>query len=239
MLKLKKVIGICSLGLCIVMTAGGNSNTKGASLEETQAQAEEMTKTNTMEDKSESSLIDTYKQYEEFGMKYNESDNRFYYNGKLVRKFTDKKDADGNINGFSFADGEVDVKAKRDESNKLIELEELSKEDFDKNTESLKSTQKLGDTQSFEEGNSELPDETLEDYQEYGISYNKDSKIWQYEGKDIYIFYDPDGYKMIQGNVKTTDSVSLKVERNSKGKIEKVLTMESDEINLYAKKLLQ
>ena len=77
MLKLKKVIGICSLGLCIVMTAGGNSNTKGASLEETQAQAEEMTKTNTMEDKSESSLIDTYKQYEEFGMKYNESDNRF------------------------------------------------------------------------------------------------------------------------------------------------------------------
>ena len=44
---------------------------------------------------------------------------------------------------------------------------------------------------------------------------------------------------MIQGNVKTTDSVSLKVERNSKGKIEKVLTMESDEINLYAKKLLQ
>ena len=84
-----------------------------------------------------------------------------------------------------------------------------------------------------------MPDETLEDYQEYGISYNKDSKIWQYEGKDIYIFYDPDGYKMIQGNVKTTDSVSLKVERNSKGKIEKVLTMESDEINLYAKKLLQ
>ena len=75
-------------------------------------------------------------------------------------------------------------------------------------------------------------------YQEYGVSYNKEKKLWQYDGKDIYIFYDPDGYKMIQGNVKSTDGVSLKVIRNSQGKIDNVKTMKNDEINLYAKELL-
>lgn len=43
---------------------------------------------------------------------------------------------------------------------------------------------------------------------------------------------------MIQGNVKSTDGVSLKVIRNSQGKIDNVKTMKNDEINLYAKELL-
>lgn len=237
MLKMRKIGMICFLGLCIVMTGGWNGKNEKEGMDATQSQAEEMTTTDT-EDESQLDFANNYKQYEKFGMKYNENDNRFYYDGKLVRKFKDKKDAEGNINGFSFADGEVDITARRDESGQLIGLEKSSEEDFQKNTEDLKSTQNLGDTQSFEEGNEDLPDETLKDYQEYGVSYNKEKKLWQYDGKDIYIFYDPDGYKMIQGNVKSTDGVSLKVIRNSQGKIDNVKTMKNDEINLYAKELL-
>lgn len=237
MSKLRKSIIISFLSLCIVITGGCNGKQEKERSDAVQVQAEEMTTTDT-ENESQFNFADGYKQYETFGMKFNKNENRFYYDGKLVRKFKDIKDAEGNINGFSFSDGEVDITAKRDKSYQLIGLEKSSEEDFEKTTENLKATQDLGDAQSFEEGNGNLPDETLKDYQEYGVSYNKEKKLWQYDGKDIYIFYDPDGYKLFQGNVKITDGVSLKVLRNSKGRIENIVTMKDDEIDLYAKELL-
>ena len=36
-----------------------------------------------------------YEKYEKYGLKYNNEEKRFYYEGKLVRKFSDKKDEIG------------------------------------------------------------------------------------------------------------------------------------------------
>ena len=68
---------ICFLGLCIVMIGGCNSNKEKEGTDAARSQAEEMTTTDT-EDESQIDFANSYKQYEKFGMKFNENENRFY-----------------------------------------------------------------------------------------------------------------------------------------------------------------
>lgn len=182
--------------------------------------------------------LEEYKQYEKYGMKYNENEQRFYYNGKLVRKFTDIKDSSGTINGFSFDSGDVDIEAKRDSSNSLIGLEVLSKEKFDENTNRLRQMDNMN-IQSFEGGYTETADDTLKDYISYGIVYNNNKKLWQYNDKDIYIFYDEQGQKLIQGNAENDNNISLEVKRGLNGKIEKLSIIPSVYVKSYAKELME
>ena len=59
----------------------------------------------------------TYAQYEPFGLSYNESDGRLYYQGKKVRNFEDLYPIDTNSSAgtvYQMPDGEVDVRAIRE-----------------------------------------------------------------------------------------------------------------------------
>ena len=73
----------------------------------------------------------------------------------------------------------------------------------------------------------------------YGVIYDSERELWRYEDKDIYIFYDQDGYKLIQGDVNIKNSVSLKVERNQDGKIEKLVKLNENEVASYTKEIIQ
>ena len=190
-------------------------------------------------DTTDASDSKKYEKYETYGLKYNNEEKRFYYEGKLVRKFSDKKDASGNTEGFSFSDGEIDIEAQRSKTYKLEGLKVLTKEEFDKNTEKLKETIILNGVQSFEAGDDKVKDDTLEDYSLYGVIYDSERELWRYEDKDIYIFYDQDGYKLIQGDVNIKNSVSLKVERNQDGKIEKLVKLNENEVASYTKEIIQ
>lgn len=93
----------------------------------------------------------TYAQYEPFGLSYNESDGRLYYQGKKVRNFEDLYPIDTNSSAgtvYQMPDGEVDVRAIRelndpikrnadgsfDPSGRLVGLEALSRQEFDQRT---------------------------------------------------------------------------------------------------------
>ena len=159
--------------------------------------------------------------------------------GVKVSEIYEAKDASGNTEGFSFSDGEIDIEAQRSKTYKLEGLKVLTKEEFDKNTEKLKETIILNGVQSFEAGDDKVKDDTLEDYSLYGVIYDSERELWRYEDKDIYIFYDQDGYKLIQGDVNIKNSVSLKVERNQDGKIEKLVKLNENEVASYTKEIIQ
>lgn len=181
--------------------------------------------------------ISEYRQYEDYGLNYDKDKERFYYNGKLVRRFKDVKDREGNINGFSFENGEIDLKVDRDTSYKLIGISVLSQEEFDKNTEEMKLVKSL-DATAHEEGDDKVGDDTLNEYQNYGVSYDEKQGIWKYNETAIYVFYDENGSKIIQGDVDDKKNVSLIVERDAQDKIVRISEIDSNDISTYVKKLL-
>lgn len=234
MKKKNIIIGLTCLVAVITVACGTSEKEDGQS----NIQAIEKSNDNNT-DTIEAFDYKKYEEYEKYGLKYNKEQKRFYYEGKLVRKFSDKKDASGNTEGFSFSDGEIDIKAQRSKSYKLEGLKVLSKEEFDKNTEQLKETIILNGAQSFEAGDDKVKDDTLKDYSSYGVIYDSEKEIWRYEDKDIYIFYDQEGYKMIQGDADINNSISLKVERNQDGKIEKLVELNEKEVISYTKEIIQ
>lgn len=73
-----------------------------------------------------------YSVYEKYGLLYEDENDRYTYNGSVVRFFNDP------IAGASFTNfftGAVDIEAVYDEENNLIGIKECSKEVYDRHTQ--------------------------------------------------------------------------------------------------------
>lgn len=176
----------------------------------------------------ESQTIDLsqYDEYEQFGLKYNKTKERFYYNDKLVRYFKDVVNADGNTITFSYIDGEVDLIAKRNTSYQLEGID-IDK-NFDQRTKEIADTQKaLNGATSFEEG-TPVNDDSLKSYENYGIKYEDDLDLWSYDGQIIHSLYD-EGYQTYLSNKNEAkkSNLSLIVNRDNNEEIQGISEMDS------------
>ena len=70
---------------------------------------------------------------------------------------------------------------------------------------------------SFEQGDPNYRDDSLDAYAEFGVSYDKTSNHWMYGKKPIYILYDKERYTFCDKGV--SDGVSLNVVRDKDGNI--------------------
>lgn len=177
--------------------------------------------------------------YEPYGMTYDTEKDRFFYNGQVVRYFKDQINSN-ETNGFSYDDGVIDVEPIRDEDGTLTGLKQSSDADFNARTkeqEALKAElEKAGITAgsgSFEQGDPNYRDDSLDAYTEFGVSYDKSSNHWMYGEKPIYILYDKEHYTFCDKGV--GDGVSLNVVRDKAGNIEKLVSVDKGELEQFVK----
>lgn len=82
-----------------------------------------------------------YEEYEEFGLIYNIEQERFYYDGKLVRYFEDIYSGDYSLNKrmtiVAYENGKIDVHTISDENGVIIGVEVYDQAGFDGNTKKL------------------------------------------------------------------------------------------------------
>ena len=182
-------------------------------------------------------IAEKYSIYAPYGMTYDTKKDRFFYNGQVVRYFKDQINSD-ETNGFSYDDGVIDVEPIRDESGTLTGLKQSSDADFNAHTkeqEALKT--ELGkagittDSGSFEQGDPNDHDDSLNAYTEFGVSYDKTSNHWVYGKKTIYILYDKGHCTFCNKGV--SDGVSLNVVRDEDGNIEKLVSVDKEELEQF------
>ena len=184
-------------------------------------------------------IAEKYSIYEPYGMTYDTEKDRFFYNGQVVRYFKDQINSN-ETNGFSYDDGVIDVEPIRDEDGTLTGLKQSSDADFNARTkeqEELKAElEKAGITAgsgSFEQGDPNYRDDSLDAYTEFGVSYDKTSNHWMYGEKPIYILYDKEHYTFCDKGV--SDGVSLNVVRDKAGNIEKLVSVDKGELEQFVK----
>lgn len=184
-------------------------------------------------------IAEKYSIYASYGMTYDTEKDRFFYNGQVVRYFKDQINSN-ETNGFSYDDGVIDVEPIRDEEGTLTGLKQSSDADFNAHTkeqEALKAElEKAGITAgsgSFEQGDPNYRDDSLDAYTEFGVSYDKTSNHWVYGKKPIYILYDKDHCTFCNKSV--SDGVSLNVVRDENGNIEKLVSVDKEELEQFVK----
>ena len=184
-------------------------------------------------------IAEKYSIYEPYGMTYDTEKDRFFYNGQVVRYFKDQINSN-ETNGFSYDDGVIDVEPIRDKDGTLTGLKQSSDADFNARTkeqEALKAElEKAGITAgsgSFEQGDPNYRDDSLDAYTEFGVSYDKTSNHWMYGEKPIYILYDKEHYTFCDKGV--SDGVSLNVIRDKAGNIEKLVSVDKGELEQFVK----
>ena len=184
-------------------------------------------------------IAEKYSIYEPYGMTYDMGKDRFFYNEQVVRYFKDQISSN-ETNGFSYDDGVIDVEPIRDEAGTLTGLKQSSDADFNAHTkeqESLKAElEKAGITAgsgSFEQGDLNYRDDSLDAYTEFSVSYDKTSNHWMYGEKPIYILYDKEHYTFCDKSV--SDGVSLNVVRDKDGNIEKLVPVDKGELEQFVK----
>lgn len=184
-------------------------------------------------------IAEKYSIYEPYGMTYDTEKDCFFYNGQVVRYFKDQINSN-ETNGFSYDDGVIDVEPIRDEDGTLTGLKQSSDADFNARTkeqEALKAElEKAGITAgsgSFEQGDPNYRDDSLDAYTEFGVSYDKTSNHWMYDEKPIYILYDKERYTFCDKGV--SDGVSLNVVRDKAGNIEKLVSVDKGELEQFVK----
>jgi len=74
---------------------------------------------------------------------------------------------------------------------------------------------------------------SLDVYTTFGISYDKTSDNWIYDGKIIHILYDADHNTYCDNSA--SDGINLKVIRDKNGNIEKLVKTEAQELEQYVK----
>ena len=79
-------------------------------------------------------IAKAYSIYESYGMTYDKENDRFSYNGQIVRCFKDQLSAEGT-RSFFFDGGVIDVEAVRDVNGTLTGLKQSSDADFKARTE--------------------------------------------------------------------------------------------------------
>lgn len=178
-----------------------------------------------------------YAVYEPYGMSYDVEKDRFFYAGQMVRYFKDQLSAD-HTNGFYYADGVIDVKPVRDSGGALIGLQQASEEEFANRTQQQQQMDAefaaagvSGESGSVELGDLSLPDDSLNDYRSFGVSYQASTGHWMYEGQPIHILYDEDHYTFCDNGV--SDGVSLTVFRNAGGNIERLVPTDAAQLEEY------
>lgn len=204
-----------------------NESDEAVSAEE-QAKAEEIRR---ME------IAEQYFIYETYGMSYDKEKDRFFYNGHMVRYFKDQVSAD-DTNAFFFDDGVVDVEPIRDANGTLTGVKQSSDVNFKARTgreEEIKAEFEAagitGVNSSFELGDQNDRDDSLDAYTAFGVSYDKTFDNWMYEGKIIHILYDAD--HNIYYNDSVNDGINIKVIRDKKGNIEKLEEADEQELVQY------
>ena len=184
-------------------------------------------------------IAEKYSIYAPYGMTYDTEKDRFFYNEQVVRYFKDQINSN-ETNGFSYDDGVIDVEPIRDKDGTLTGLKQSSDADFNARTkeqEALKAElEKAGITAgsgSFEQGDPNYRDDSLDAYTEFGVSYDKTSNHWMYGEKPIYILYDKEHYTFCDKGA--SDGVSLNVIRDKAGNIEKLVSVDKGELEQFVK----
>lgn len=177
-----------------------------------------------------------YSIYKKFGLSYDEEKDRFFYEGKMVRFFSDKI-SEENTNAFFYADGIIDLNPLRDASGKLTGLTPASETEFENHTakqheteEELKNAGAADIAGSFELGNPDEKDDTLSAYSDYGVSYDLSTDNWIYNDEVIHFFYDADT-SMTYIDCKAADGLDLEVVRDKKGNVKKIVNMTDEEVS--------
>lgn len=232
-MKKKNFFTITAIAACLALAGGlfysNHQNIALANKKENISTQEEFS--SNLGEVNQSIDISQYNQYEQFGLKYDKTNERFYYNGKLVRYFKDVINADGITIGFSYSDGEVDLIVKRSISYKLEGIE--VDKNFDQRTKEIAKNQKaLNGATSYEEG-TPVKDGSLEIYENYGIKYEKDLNLWSYDGRIIHTLYD-ENYQTYLSNKEEAkkSNLSLIVNRNDN---EEILSISEMDTALYNK----
>ena len=197
---------------------------------EEQARAEEIRR---------AEIAEQYSVYEPYGMTYDEEKDRFFYQGQMVRCFKDQVSAE-HTNAFFFDEGTVDVEPVRDTKGALIGLEQSSDADFKARTEKQEEIKAefnaagiTGNSGSFEMGDPNYRDDSLDAYTAFGVSYDQSTQKWMYDGKIIHILYDADHNTYCDSSA--SDGINLKVVRDKSGNIEKLMETEAQELEQYVK----
>lgn len=75
-------------------------------------------------------IANEYSIYEKYGLTYEKDEDMFYYDGKTVKSFFDKKD-DNSYFLFTRPNGLVNIKAIRNEANDLVGIIKISKKEYE------------------------------------------------------------------------------------------------------------
>lgn len=202
------------------------------------------------EQENKEEIAKKYSEYEKYGLTYDKITNNFYYEGKSVSFFVDKLDEKGTYNFFTRPNGDIALKAVRNSDNELMGISSVSKEEYDKwtgATEEMQTTNVSSSTSdieveradntinrratAFSKTNSNYVDKSLNDYLDYGVSYDKENTQWLFNSKPIHFLSD-DGNKTYFNNSEnvTKRGVSLKVVRKADGQIIKLVEITDEEI---------
>ena len=197
---------------------------------EEQAKAEEIRR---------SEIAEQYSIYEPYGMTYDQEKDRFFYKSQMVRYFKDQISPE-NANSFFYEDGVVDVEPIRDANGSLTGLKQSSDADFNARTEKQKGLKEefdaagiTGNSGSFELGDPNYRDDSLDAYTAFGVSYDQPTQKWMYDGKPIHILYDADHDTYCDNGI--SDGINLKVIRDKNGNIEKLVETAAQELEQYVK----
>lgn len=172
-------------------------------------------------------------------MTYDKEKDRFFYNGQMVRYFKDQVSAE-NTNSFFFEDGVVDIEPIRDTNGTLTGLKQSSDADFKARTEKQEEIKAefdaagiTGNSDSFEMGDPNYRDDSLDAYTAFGVSYDQATQKWMYDGKMIHILYDADHNAYCDSSA--SDGINLKVIRDKNGNIEKLVETAAKDLEQYVK----
>ena len=184
-------------------------------------------------------IAEKYSVYTPYGMTYDVEKDRFFYNGRIVRYFRDQINSE-ETNGFSYDDGVIDVEAVRDANGALTGLKQSSDADFHTRTQKqealqaeLKKAGVTAESGSFEQGDPDWRDDSLDAYSEFGVSYDRTSGRWMYGQTPVYILYDRDHCTFCDKGAE--GGVSLNVVRDKDGNIEKLVLEDREELEQFVK----
>ena len=122
----------------------------------------------------------------------------------------------------------------------LTGLKQSSDADFHTRTQKQEALQaelkKAGITAesgSFEQGDPDWRDDSLDAYSEFGVSYDRTSGRWMYGQTPVYILYDRDHCTFCDKGAE--GGVSLNVVRDKDGNIEKLVLEDREELEQFVK----
>jgi beta-lactamase regulating signal transducer with metallopeptidase domain len=219
------LVVLSTLGTGAIFAVNAESMSEAYSID-TPISAQDQEKLNRQ---AKEAIAKTYAVYEKYGLTYEKETDNFYYDGKMVRYFSDKLDAEGAYNAFTRSDGVVDLMAVRNADYELTGISPVSQEVYDKHTESMKNAQNVqgavqengsinktsgaisviensgnnnstnGSASAFYEGEPNYADTSLGAYLSYGVTYNMTNKQWIFDNRPIHYLND-------EGNVTFVDN---------------------------------